>query len=52
MEMYFGYSPVQQQNYIREHNYDKICGICLFCCELNFYRNGTYYLQEFICCFF
>ena len=38
-----------QNQYIRDNNYTKTCGINLYCCELNFYRNGIYYLQQFIC---
>ncbi len=41
-----------QENYIRENNYEKTCGINIYCCELNFYKNGTYYLQQFICYFY
>lgn len=42
----------KQENYIRENNYKKTCGINLYCCELNFYRNGIYYLRQFICYFY
>ena len=38
-----------QENYIRENNYIKSCSVNLNCCELNFYENGIYYLQHFIC---
>ena len=38
-----------QENYLMENNYTKISGINLFCCELNFYKNWIYYLQQFIC---
>ena len=41
-----------QENYIRENDYIKTCGINLYCCELNFYKNGVYYLQQFICSFY
>lgn len=43
-------SAIQNHNnYIRENNYKKSCGINLYCCELNFYRNATHYLQQFVC---
>ncbi len=38
-----------QEKYIRENNYKKICAMNFYCCEFNFYRNGIYYLQQFIC---
>ena len=38
-----------QENYIRENNYEKTYSINLYCCQLNFYKNGIYYLQQFIC---
>ena len=41
-----------QEKYIKDNNYEKICAINLYCCELNFYRNGIYYLQQFICYFY
>jgi hypothetical protein len=41
-----------QKNYIRVNNYKKLFAVNLYCCELNFYKNGTYYLQQFICYFY
>jgi hypothetical protein len=38
-----------QEKYIKENNYKKICSFNLYCCELNFYKNGIDYLQQFIC---
>lgn len=39
----------QQKTYIINNNYKKQCGINLYCCQLNFYKNTEYYLQQFIC---
>jgi hypothetical protein len=39
----------EQDNYLRENNYKKMCGVNLWCCELNFYRNVLYYYQQFFC---
>ena len=50
--MNIGHTLRCQEIYIRENNYVKTCGIDLYCCELNFYKNGTYYLQQFICYFY
>ncbi len=41
-----------QKKYLIENNYEPICGINLYCCELNFYKNRIYYLQHFICYFY
>ncbi len=40
---------IAQERYIRDHNYIKMYGLNLYCCEWNFYRNSVYYLQHFIC---
>jgi hypothetical protein len=50
--MNIGHTLSYQENYIRENNYIKICDIKLCCCELNFYKNRIYYLQQFICWFY
>jgi len=41
-----------QENYIRENNFQKTGYIICCCCELNFYKNTTNYLQQFICYFY
>ena len=43
------YNLLQQEDYIRKHHYYKICHIHLCFCEFNLYKNGSYYLQQFIC---
>ena len=39
-----------QKRYIKDNNYTPICVLsCGWCCEYNWYYNGNYYLQQFIC---
>jgi hypothetical protein len=38
-----------QEMYIRNNNYQNVCSLHICCCECNVYRNGIYYLQQFIC---
>ena len=47
--MYIDHILRDQEIYIRKNNYEKTCGLNLYCCQLNFYKNEIYYLQQFIC---
>lgn len=38
-----------QEKYIKDNNFVNTCNIDLYCFRLNFYRNSTDYLQQFIC---
>jgi hypothetical protein len=35
--------------YILDNDYTLICDARLCCCSIEFYRNGIYYFQKFVC---
>ena len=39
------YNLLEHENYIRENNLNKIIGLNLFCCHINFYKNANYYFD-------
>lgn len=51
MEFYkLNYNTIETfKTYVREHNYEIICGIALCCCKYDLYKNETYYMQHFMC---
>ena len=50
--MHLNQTLQNHENYIVQNNYKKTCAINLYCCQLNFYKNATHYLQQFIYYFY
>jgi hypothetical protein len=41
------YHGLEHDNFLTGVHYNKICGINLFCCKINFYKNLKYYFSCF-----
>ena len=41
------YNLLERENYLRENEFNKICGVNLFFCQIHFYKNAKYYFECF-----